>query len=165
MQLSEGFAQFMTQYINKDSGDPGWQKNKIFWDAFCGKDHILNVHNDPPDNYWSFNNVEANKLSYSETLNGRGYQSNHYIAGYCFYKRVNDECSDSAINYLLEKAIQYDGSTQSHPTMFRYLEDICGEQKMMSIMTDFGFSHDLLNASQRWPNFDFPNNLQQNGCL
>lgn len=158
---SEGFAQFMSHYVTKDMPDAAGVQDRAFWGAFCGKDHLINAH---PDGGWSFTEATEQQMRYSEVLSGRGFQANHYPAGYCFYKRIDDDCGDTAINNLLTKAIQYDGSMASHPTMFRYLADSCGEEKVKTIMTDFGFDSALLTMTQRWPNVDFPNNLNQLGC-
>ena len=159
---SEGFAQFMAHYVTKDMPDKAGVDDRDFWSAFCGDDHLINAHS---DSGYSMTEATPAQMLYAEIINGRGYKSNHYQAGYCFYKRINDDCGEAAFNDLLAKAIQYDGSMASHPSMFSYLTASCGEAKVKAIMTDFGFDHALLSMTQRWPNADFPNNLHKPGCL
>ena len=159
---SEGFAQFIAHYVTKDMPDKTGIDDRAFWSAFCGDDRLINAH---PDGAYSLTAATESQMRYSEILNGHGYKANHYQAGYCFYKRINADCGDAGIDDLLAKAIQYDGSMASHPSLFSYLAINCGEAKVKAIMTDFGFDHALLNMTQRWPNTDFPNNLHTPGCL
>jgi hypothetical protein len=158
----EGFAQYMTTFISKDSPSAAAKTSNDYWSAFCGKDRLLNAH---PGDFYDFSKATDAQMTYKNIFDGSGYQANTYQAGYCFYKRIDDDCGDASLTDLLNKAIQYDGSTASHPTMFKYLSDSCGAAKVQSIMNDFGFDPALVTMTQKWPNTGFPNGLDQPGCL
>ena len=158
----EGFAQYMTTFISKDSPSAAAKLSSDYWSSFCAKDHLLNAH---PGDFYDFSKASADQMSYKNIFEGSGFGANIYQAGYCFYKRINDDCGDASMIDLLNKAIQYDGSSIAHPTMFKYLSDSCGVDKVVSIMNDFGFDPALVNMSQKWPNAGFANGLDQAGCL
>ena len=158
----EGFAQYITTFISKGSTNSTEISNTKYWSSFCGSDRVLNAY---PGTARDFSQATDTQMMYSNILKGNGYSSNSYQAGYCLYKRINDDCGDASMIDLLSKAIQYDGSMTSHPTMFKYLSDSCGESKVKSIMGTFGFDPGLLTMTQKWPNTDFPNSLNQPGCM
>ena len=151
--FAEGFANFMEYFVLKDlagSQSDSWMDYQI---DICGKDGIIK------DGY------DADQLQYSEVLAGKGaYASIRYDAGFCFYKRVEDDCGSGAIHELVERAIDYAGLVDEHSTMFTYLADYCGNGAVEEIMDDFGFDLQLLEINQKHPNTGFPNGLDEVGC-
>lgn len=159
MSLTEGLAEYLPHFITKSSSDWNAQHYSDVRNAYCGKDRLINVDG-------AFNGASKSQMLYSEILAGRGFGSNRYQAGYCFYKRIEDECGDAAILDLLGKAVQFDGSMQAHPTMFGYLADKCGEAKVKTAMDNFGFDQSLLKVQQAFPKNGFPYRaLSVSGCI
>jgi len=158
MKLAEGLANFIPYYISKENQSSSAGYNyKINNTSVCGKNSLINHNN-------KFSGATSEQLQYSEILSGKGYKSNHYQAGFCFFKRVEDDCGEIALNYLFNQQLQYNGSIQAQSTIFTQLAQFCGETKIKNIMSDFGFDHELLQMQQQNPRGGFQNNPNMLGC-
>ncbi|MBI2572799.1 hypothetical protein HYV86_02990 [Candidatus Woesearchaeota archaeon] len=153
--MHEGMAQFMPYFIGK--GQPDHQSVEQNAQTLCGRDRLNRQER----------NQEATEeqLIYQNILEGRGYQHNHYDAGFCFYYRIEQDCGEEAIVDLFNQVLEWDGSTQEHQTIFSVLANSCSEQTIREIMTDFGINHQLLEIQQRHPQNGFDSGLDELGCI
>lgn len=158
--LSEGLSEYLPHLLFKDLPDWNAQQYSKTRDDYCGKVSLVDADG-------SFAGASPTQMLYREIMAGRGFSgSSRYFAGYCFYRRVEQECGEMAIQSLFAKAVQYDGSMEAHPTMFRYLADTCGENMIKALMTDYGFNQALLDVQQKFPNTGFIYKpLNTPGCL
>lgn len=165
----EGLAEFIPYYISKDQtykdqtyseytdylGSYGSYRSQV-----CGKNKLLKEN---MSTYYQTASDE--QMTYSEILHGRGFGANHYEAGFCFYKRIEDDCGTSAIDNLINQGLTYEGSIAEHPSLFKSLVNYCGEDKISEIMTDFGFEMELIDQTQKHPNTGFQSGLNEMGCM
>jgi hypothetical protein len=149
--LDEGMAEFFAYWgtQNTDNAKFVQMENK------CLGDRLIDSEDGSTNEQRIYKNI----------LQGRGYGSNRYNAGFCFFNRIRNNCGDNTIRNIFEKAILDSGSITAHPTLFNYMSQTCDQTKVMNIINDFGFDQSYLNATQKYPIDGFASGITENGCL
>ncbi|PIR03279.1 MAG: hypothetical protein COV60_01245 [Candidatus Magasanikbacteria bacterium CG11_big_fil_rev_8_21_14_0_20_43_7] len=158
MKLAEGLATFIPYYIIDESEQFAAQNYASNNTSVCGKNSLKNTTG-------QFDGATSEQLVYSHILNGNGYKQNHYQAGFCFFKRVEDDCGGDTLDFLFNEELKYSGSTTKQPTMFTLLTQTCTEEVVKNIMKDFGFDHELLKVGQQNPRGGFTSSVDTLGCI
>ncbi|MFZ6014974.1 MAG: hypothetical protein ACOYUZ_01295 [Patescibacteria group bacterium] len=157
VQLTEGLATYLPTYLFYKSDDDDAQNYEALYTSYCGKDRLI-------DQNGFFNGAKPEQMIYSNILTGDVYKGSDYNAGYCFFKRAELQCGITAISYLINKVLEYDGITESHDSVFKFLAEGCDRDTVLNLMNDFGFDQDLFYAKQKFPNRDFASGLFTDGC-
>ncbi len=153
--LNEGFAEFVPYLIAKKQPDVVAKSYIDQRTKFCGKDALLDVDN---------MGIPDEQLLYKNILEGNGYLQSHYNMGFCFYKRVEDECGEEVLTGLINEEVLIAGSIRSYPSFFGKLANSCGKEKIQEIMTDYGFDVGLIDVHRQIPNTGFSSGQQVMGC-
>lgn len=153
LDLSEGQADYLPKFIARDYSNfenADWYNKQI-----CLKDTLKDTSN----------GAKPEELKYKNIFAGKGFDQNHYEAGYCFFDRVENICGKDSISYLFEEVLKKSGSYESQPTIFSILASVCDESKVKEIMTDFGFDQSLLELQETYPVGSFDSGKNTPGCL
>lgn len=153
MYLKEGKSDYMPMYLVKSY--PDFENKDWYYNQQCGERELVNQNDES----------SPEQRQYSNILSGRGYDSNHYAAGYCFFRGVENDCGIDSINYILEQAIERKGSAAGMPNVFQHLVQVCDRNRIIDIMDDFGFSQRLFEMQQTYPQGTFLGGKQGMGCI